>query len=191
MMEPLILSSALPRPRTPLSLPSSRSPSMKVKNSLQICSNIQVQSVIIRSYNSFDSHARLSCSISPRSLLGAVQRLYGSLSGLRLHRLRPVPHGVRLDPEQTAHPVWGDRGAAARHPVLYRSQRGQVGPHQPGWDLLQPHGPVNRDTPVSGYRTTWTRTASRVWCVSPCRYVMQSQCNKPVERKACCGVFCL
>ena len=46
MMELLILSSALPRPRTLLSLPSLRSPSMTVKksNSLQTYSNIQVQS---------------------------------------------------------------------------------------------------------------------------------------------------
>lgn len=84
----------------------------------------------------------LSHSLSSGSLLGAVHRLRRSHSGLQLHTVRPLQCRVVLDPEQKAHLVQGDHGATAWHPDLCRGQRGQNGPDQSGWDLLQGHGPV-------------------------------------------------
>lgn len=185
MMEALILSWALLRSRTLPSLPSLRSPSMKVKKSNSwkyLHTQLHSLSVVTCVLNiPADSHTGLSCSISPRSLLGAVHRLWGPLSGLRLHRLRPVPHGAVLDPEQRAHPARGDHGGAAQHPVLCRSQCGQDGFHQPRWNLLQSHEPVNGDTPVSlQYCEAGQHDYMTVLCgVSTCD---GSQCNKPVER---------
>ncbi len=162
-MEQLTPSSALPKSRIPLSLPSSRFPSMKVnisnywKSIFKHPSSVIITSYLFTEYfSSFNSYTNPSCSISPWSLLGAVHWLRGSLSGLRLHRLWPVPHGAVLDPEQRAHPVWGDRGEAAWHPVLHRSQSRQDGPHRSRRDLLQAHESVNRDAPVSPYNKTET-----------------------------------
>lgn len=176
-MELLISSSALPRPRTQLSLPSLRSPSMIVKKSksLQTYSNIQVQpSLVVLCVLDIptaltQTFLHFPSTFSPRSLLGALLRLRGSLSGLRLQWLRPVPHGICLDPEQRAHPEWGDCWDAARHPFLCRSQSGQDGRHRPGGDLLQTHGAVNRDTPVKTTglfeRPTWIYNIAIQYCI--------------------------
>lgn len=139
----------------------------------------------------FDSHTGLCCSISPRSLLGAVHWLWGSLSGLRLYRLRPVPHGAVLDPEQRAHPVRGDSGGAARHPVLCWSQCGQDGYHQPRRNILQGHEPVNSYAPVSFYSTVRLLDMSlghdsSVWCL----HMWWSQCNKTCGKNIRSAVFC-
>uniref|UniRef100_A0A3B3I0H6 Apolipoprotein D n=1 Tax=Oryzias latipes TaxID=8090 RepID=A0A3B3I0H6_ORYLA len=85
-----------------------------------------------------------SCRHSPRSLLGPLHRLHRPLPGVRLHRLRPVPHGAVLDPEQGAHPAEGDGGRAARHPVLHRRRRGQDAHDRPGGGILRRHGAVRR-----------------------------------------------
>lgn len=147
-MGPQIQSSAPLRSRIPLSLPSSRSPSMKVKKNPLI----HLYELTLIYYQYFlvcwifqQLTLLLSCSISPRTLLGAVHWLWGSLSGLWLHRVRSIPHGAVLDPEQGAHPVQWDRGGAARYPVFCWSQCGQDGPHQPGWDLLQCHETINSE----------------------------------------------
>lgn len=122
-----------------------------------------------------DSHP--SHSSSPRPLLGALFRLWGSLSGLWLHRLWPVPHGAELDPEQGAHHPRRDPGASARHPDLHRRRREQDGPHQPGWGLLQRHEPLSSIGPVSFSSssgvTTKTlyevMTCETIWCIKPAK----------------------
>lgn len=188
MTEPLILSSVLPRLRTPLSLPSWRSPSLKVRmsNSFEIYSSLALHQGIRNSYLVLTLLTCLSWSIAPWSLLGALLWLRGSLSGLWLHRLWSVPHGVLLDPEQGAHAVWKDHRAAARHPVLQRSQRGQDGPHQPGRRLLYRHDPVNGSVRIlfSAHRELWDtgwhglvawHTVCSVWFTSPCRCCAKSK----------------
>lgn len=81
---------------------------------------------------------------SSRSVLGSVHRLRQLHADLRLHRIRPVPHGAVLDPEQEAHSAQRDHWGSAQHLVLHRCQRGQDGRHRSGRDVLQSHEPVRQ-----------------------------------------------
>lgn len=114
-----------------------------------------------------DSHP--SHSSSPWPLLGALFRLWGSLSGLRLHRLRPVPHGAQLDPEQRAHHPRRDPGESAQHPDLHRRRREQDGPHQPGCSLLQRHEFLSSVWPqlLSGSSSVTAKKKKLYMCIKP------------------------
>lgn len=137
-------------------------------------------SAVPRAPNPSDSHP--SHSSSPRPLLGALFRLWGSLSGLRLHRLRHLPHGAELDPEQRAHHARGDPGEPAQHPHLHRRGREQDGPHQPGPSLLQCHELLSSSS--SSYQRCLQ--FSVMFCQ---KNPQKSRCIKPVRNRCMLNVI--